>query len=318
MIAAGESKGEEATEGKPGKKSPPWLWPLIVVGDIIALAAVAYFIANKPVLKLNSLVRFIETHFSWIVAGGVAFFVLALILALRKSREPPAELIQLAEEMGWGLKRSWGLPGGFGAVSLFGYGSYFQVSHRGLPLVFSPIIDEDGRKCGLRGSITLPRPLCLGLMVRTGIQYFFEGRMPDEWKGIFSEKVPLSLDGFEPWAGDREKAQLLLASAPVVTSLKALKRELDVMHQESGPSGVVLSDKTISLLLSEEHSLTGQIIERLCDVSHALNGSEVIPATPVSRTGERVYRAVLITLIVLTAAAMFWVIADKVMDFITK
>jgi hypothetical protein len=89
MVAIEKEKPCDRHTGRKMKKSPPWLWPLLVVSDVAFLLLAAYFLTTKPIPVLVSLVRFIATHFTWMDAGTGALIAFALVLALTKSRRPP-------------------------------------------------------------------------------------------------------------------------------------------------------------------------------------------------------------------------------------
>jgi hypothetical protein len=316
MVATGEKRFPEKQSGT-RKRTPPWLWPLLVASDVIFLGLVAYFLVMGPQTRLmESLTRFIDAHFTAIALSTGAIIAVALFFALHKSKQPLEELTRLANEMGWTLKREWGFSGGFGAVSLFGYGPYFSVWHNGLKLAFSPIIDEDCRELGLRVTAYHNRRLGLGLMLKAGVGLSMAGRMPDEHKSILSKKLDMTLQDVQAWAGDRERAMDLLSEPEVLNRLDALKRELDLLNEQaetrliSRSSGFVVGDRRISMLLSKNHHLNRPLIDAICELSIALTMTRAAPTVPVSRAGDRVYRAVLVTLISLVAASLLWVLTD--------
>jgi hypothetical protein len=319
MIAAEEKEvtGEKAG-GANMKKSARWLWPMLVFSDVVFLGLVAYFLVSKPRSDLHSLVRFIDVHFTWIAAAMGAFIAVALFFAVVKSKQPVEELVLLAKQLGWTLERRWGFHGGFGALSLFGCGPYFRVSHRGLTLAFCPIVDEDSRELGLRVTAFHNRPLGLGLMLKTGVGLFMEGRTDDKYRGILTKRLEIPVENVRVWAANTEKARDLLSDAPILNCLDSLKQELDSLNEEaesrliSRSSGVVIRDRSISLLLSKNHHLHRNLVDAICDLSLALSCAEVVPALPSSKTGDRIYRSVLVTLIALVIASLIWVLTDYI------
>jgi hypothetical protein len=196
------------------------------------------------------------------------------------------------------------------------------VVHGGLILAFCPIIDEDSRELGLRVTASHHRPLGLGLMLKTGVGFFMEGRMPDEYKGILSKRLEIPLENVQAWSGNKEKAMDLLSAKPVLNSLGALKQELDLLNEKaesrliSRSSGIVISDRRISLLLSKNHHLHRNLVDAICNVSLALSSAEVAPAMPVSRSGDLIYKAVLCTLILLVVASLIWVLTHHVREIL--
>jgi len=318
MIAVDENAVLKERARGINRKSARWLRPLLLVSDVAFLGLAAYLLMSKPRSGLQPLVGFVDSHFTWIAVGICAFIALALFCTIFKTGQPVDELLLLAKEMGWNLKRAWGFHGGFGALSFFGYGPYFRVAHRGLILALCPITSEDNRELGLRVAAFHSRPLGLGLMLKTGIGMFMEGRMPDEYKGILSKRLEIPLENVQVWAADVEKAKDVLSDAQVLDRLNTLKQELDSLNEQaenrlmSLSSGIVISDRRISLLLSKNHRLSRNLVDVLCDLSLALSCIDAIPAFPVSRTGDRIYRSVLVTLISLVFASLIWVLTDYV------
>jgi hypothetical protein len=145
-----------------------------------------------------------------------------------------------------------------------------------------------------------------------------EGRMVDEHKGILSNRLEIPLENVRVWAANIEKAKDLLSDASVLNSLDLLKQELDSLNEKaesrlvSRSSGIVISDRRISLLLSKNHHLHRNLVDAICDLSLALSSAEVAPVLPVSRAGDRIYRAVLTTLIALVIASLIWVLSDYI------
>lgn len=318
MIAVEENGVPEERIRDTNRKTPRRLWPLLLVSDVVFLCLVAYLLMVDPRSGLQPFIRFIDAHFKWIAAGIGAFIALALFCAIFKTRQPVDELLLLAKQMGWTLQRAWGFHGGFGALSFFGFGPYFRAVHRGLILTFCPITNEENRELGLRVAAYHKRPLGLGLMLKTGVGLFMEGRMPDEFKGILSKHLEISLENVQVWAADVEKAKDVLSNAQVLNTLDALKQELDSLNEQaesrlmSRSSGIVISDRRISLLLSRNHRLSRNLVDAICDLSLALSCIEAIPAFPISRTGDRIYRSVLVTLISLVFASLVWVLTDYI------
>ena len=319
MIAAEEKRVAEEIAGGTNRKKPArWLWPVLVFSDVIFLGLVAYFLVSKPGAGLQPLVRFIDVHFTWIAAGMGAFIAVALFFAVVKSKQPVEELILLAKQMGWTLERRWGFHGGFGPLSFFGCGPYFQVFHKGVALAFCPIVDEDSRELGLRVTAFHNRPLGLGLMLKTGVGLFMEGRMPDEYRGILTKQLEIPVENVQVWAANVEKARDLLSDAPILNCLDSLKQELDSLNKEaesrliSRSSGVVISDRRISLLLSKNHHLHRNLVDAICDLSLVLSSAGAVPALPASRATDRIYRSVLVTLIALVIVSLIWVLTDYI------
>jgi hypothetical protein len=267
---------------------------MLVFSDVVFLGLVAYFLVSKPRSDLHSLVRFIDVHFTWIAAAMGAFIAVALFFAVVKSKQPVEELVLLAKQLGWTLERRWGFHGGFGALSLFGCGPYFRVFHRGLTLAFCPIVDEDSRELGLRVTAFHNRPLGLGLMLKTGVGLFM-GRMDDEYRGILTKRLEIPVENVQVWAANAEKARDLLSDAPILNCLDSLKQELDSLNEEAE-----------SRLISRSSGVV------ICDLSLALSCAEVVPALPPSKTGDRIYRSVLVTLIALVIASLIWVLTDYI------
>jgi hypothetical protein len=97
------------TGGKDNKTRPVWLLPLIIVLDTIFVAALAFFIIKKPQPGLEYLVRLVDAHFAWILAGIGLFVALTVIVSLSKSHLPREALKRVADGMGWSLEKRWGL-----------------------------------------------------------------------------------------------------------------------------------------------------------------------------------------------------------------
>jgi hypothetical protein len=319
-MFAHEEKTAPGGQGAGSRKKPlPWLWPVLVVSDALFLGLVAYFLLAGPRPGLmESLIRLIDARFSWIAVCIGLFIAAALFLSFLRSRRPVEWLTSISREMGWVLERKWGFPGGFGAVTLFGCGPYFRVKHNGLVLAFSPMTDEDSREVGLRVNIFHDRPLGLGLMLKMGAGFSLESRMPHGYRPILSRKLELALSDVHAWAADKERAMDLLSDGEVLKRFEELKRELDLLNEQaesrlmSRSSGIVIGDRRIALLLSKNHHLNRNLLDAVCHLSLALTAARVVPAIAVSRTGDRVYKAVLVTLISLVAASLIWVVTDYI------
>lgn len=138
--------------------------------------------------------------------------------------------------------------------------------------------------------------------------------MPDEFKGILSREMDLPVQGIRAWAANREKGMDLLLNSEVRKNLDALRQAFDCLNEEaegrlrSGASGVLINDRRISLLLSKNHRLNGNLVDAICRLSLALTDSQVVSLIPFTTAGDRLYKAVLLSLILLVAASLVWVI----------
>lgn len=299
------------------KKNLSWMWPLIILSDVVFLAVLTFFLVVRRQPRLESLVRWIDVHFTWIAVGIGIFIALALVLFLARSRQPSEELLQLTREMGLRLERKWGFPGGFGALSL-GYGPYCRAVHKGLALSFSPVLDEDSRDLGLRVTVNHMRPIGIGLVLKSEEGVFMDGRPTDRYKGILSKRVDIPLQGINAWAAKPENAVELLSNEDVREKLDSLKRTLSPTddksnaHSRIGPCGFQIDDRRVTLLLSAKNCLTVDLVDAICELSLAITSFDTLPVLPMTRSGDLAYKALLSGLIVLIAVSLAWLLSHGI------
>lgn len=299
------------------KKNLSWMWPLIIFSDAVFLAVLTFVLVVRRQPRLESLVRWIDVHFTWIAVGIGIFIALALVLFLARSRQPSEELLQLTREMGLRLERKWGFPGGFGALSL-GYGPYCRAVHKGLVLSFSPVLDEDSRDPGLRVTANHMRPLSLGLVLKSEEGVSMEGRLPQGYKSILPIKVDIPLEEIKAWAARPQKAAELLSNEDVREKLDSLRRTLSPTddksnaHSRIGPCGFRIDDRRVTLLLSAKNCLTVDLVDAICELSLAITSFDTLPVLPMTRSGDLAYKALLSGLIVLIAVSLAWLLSHGI------
>lgn len=285
---------------------------LIALLHVTVIAGVIYFLSPRGAETIEWLKNLPRPV--WIYAGSgffISFFLLALMLGLRDTREPSSELSKLAQDLGVSICRKWGFQGTFGRVSLFGYGPYFEMSYRGNLISYATVMDENS-SWGVRLVVHHKQPLSLGLFFSYRASPFTTpGRMASEYKDIFAKKLDIRENGLDIWAVDTQSAELLFQKEETLKNLQKFRKAFeDLLAGDYGKyhrSGFVINDKSITVLVPDPSLIKMQLVEAMHDLSDSFVSSGVLPAVPKVSLAHRLCKAIFIGLFALTVV---WAILD--------
>lgn len=248
---------------------------LVAVLDIIVISAIFYFVSPRG----SELIQWFQQIPRQLLVSifGVfflSFFLLALLLGLRDTRQPPPELVKLSNDLGTSVYRKWGFEGSGGRVSLFGYGPYFEMIYRGNRLSYSTLID-DNYTWGARIALHHGNPLAIGLFTRYRASALTTpGRLPGEFKDIRAGKLDCGPEGLEAWAVERQKAERILRNKEVVEAFHRFRQAFEnVLPGDSGAyhrSGYIVNDKSITALVASPERVEAHLLETMLYLSNAL------------------------------------------------
>jgi len=294
----------------------------LVIGDLLIAAAVVYFLSPSGSKTLETL-RSIPLAVLWTWGAGTFVFLFAMgtILALRLSRNCPEEFAEFSREIGVEPLRKWGFDGSFGRISFFGYGPYDVIPYKGLPLKYCQLVPDLFPRGG-RLSLSHSRPLPLRIMCKYRLKgVLTEARRANEFKDIFAGKLDLGWDDLEAWAVEKEEAASLFRDNSVVAALATLQAEIakPVLTDQdySLKSGFIINRKAVVVIFEDAAAISGNLVDSMHRLSTALTNS-TISMPDSSSILDRLYKPVVISLVVLTVVAVVTQMTAAALEFLAR
>jgi hypothetical protein len=213
----------------------------------------------------------------WAFLGFLIFLVLIIFAGVRHCRKIPAEFANLASGLGMTLVRTGGPAGVGGPASPFRYGPCYAASYRDLATALFTVVDNEGGVRGTGLAFRFIRPLSLSLFSAVNIDPFTAETIPDEYRDIYLKRVDTGIVALKAWAGEKDKATVLLRGSNVYTGLERLARLVQGINSAGLPglrrAGFMVNDHGVTLLVTEPALLNREFVEEAFLLAQVLSGS---------------------------------------------
>lgn len=213
----------------------------------------------------------------WAFLGFLIFLVLIIFAGLRHCQQIPAEFANLASGLGMTLVRTGGPPGVGGPALPVRYGSCYAGNYQDLATTLCTVVDHER---GVRGAALVfrfIRPLTLSLFCAVNIDPFTTETTPDEYRDIYLKRVNTGIEGLKAWAGEKDKATMLLRGGNVYTGLELLARLVQGINSAGLPglrrAGFMVNDHSVTLLVTEPALLNREFVEEAFLLAQVLSSS---------------------------------------------
>ncbi|MCE5335359.1 MAG: hypothetical protein LLG06_12320 [Desulfobacteraceae bacterium] len=313
-------KDLKTVSGNPRRKRLVRALTIMLVADLVIALAIICFLSpgdRKLADVFSSIPK--DRTIVWGMGAAFAFVAIATFLAFRSSGKCPVEFGSFADSLGLAPIRRWGAEGGFGGISLFGIGPYYETSYSGHPLKYCPIV-EDIFPRGGRLSLGHTRPAGVRFFGRYGLQTLFtEARNPREFKDLFAGKLQLEeLGAMEVWAVEEEKAEMLFRDRNVTDAAAVLQAELggavDGAPDSSPQTGFVVNEHAVTVIFIGSVDITKGLVDAMAALSTALTSTPVSGESPRPGLLDRFYRPVVFALAALTV----FVILAQLLEYVRR
>jgi hypothetical protein len=216
----------------------------------------------------------------WAFLGFLIFLVLIVFGGLRNYRKIPPEFADLANGLGITLTRAWISPGAGELALPVRYGSCYTGTYRDMATAICTVVDnEDGAK-GTGLVFRFIRPLTLSFFCVVNIDPFTAETISDEYRDIYLKRIDTGIEALKAWAGDKDKAMMLLRGGDVYTRLEHLVGLIQTINGigGAGPAGLrragfMVNDQGVALLVEEPAMLSRELVDEVYLLAQTLSGS---------------------------------------------
>lgn len=213
----------------------------------------------------------------WALLGFIGFLILIIFAGIRHCRNIPVEFKDLADDLGITLVRTWGFPGAGGAAAPVRFGPCYAGIYRGMAVAVCIVVDNEG---GVRGTglvFRFIRPLSLSLFCALHIDSFTAETIQDEYRDIYLNRVDTGIAVLKAWAGEKDKAMMLLRGGDVYVRLGGLAGLIQGINEAGLPglrrAGFMVNDQGVTLLVTEPAMLNRELVEEAFLLCQVLSGS---------------------------------------------
>jgi hypothetical protein len=233
-----------------------------------------------------------------------AVLILVILGGIRHSRKTPAELADLASDLGIRLTRDWTFSKRGGAGSTIRCTPGYTALYRGLPVFVAHVRDREGRIIGTAFVLPLTRSLPFPLFCTCHVDSFGPSMTGDTYRDIYLNRVDTGIAGLKCWSTEEGRSRVLPEGGDVLISLKRLAslsgtagtRDLSGLPR----GGFMVNDREIILLVSSSAMLSREWVEeayRFCQILSAYGSGGPGVSMAAQKRGWKVWMVVLFALL---------------------